>query len=191
LARDIFPSTQGATFENQVEAFKQTYQNTLQPQADQLMRTLNNRWGLYQQGIELRAEYAWLPVMKEDELKNQQAELAKAQTQSQLLRDGVINKEQYAQAFGITVEDVDASLAQAAGLANAQTQLRGTVGGLTGIISLNAAVGQRQMTREAAVNTLVNYYGYEQSIAESMITDTTNEPPVQSTQNTGTENQPA
>jgi HK97 family phage portal protein len=191
MARDIFPSTKGATFENQVEAFKQTYQNTLQPQADQLMRTFNNRWGLYAQGIELRAEYAWLPVMKEDELKEQQAQLAKAQTQSQMLRDGVINKEQYAQAFGITVEDVDASLAQAAGLANAQTQLRGTVGGLTGIISLNAAVGQRQMTREAAVNTLVNYYGYEQSIAESMITDTTNESSIQSTQNTGTENQPA
>lgn len=79
MARDVFPSTKGATFENQKEAIKQTYQNTLQPQADQLMRQLSERLGLTAQGLRLEAEYDWLPVMKDDELKEAQAEQAEYQ----------------------------------------------------------------------------------------------------------------
>jgi hypothetical protein len=65
---------------------------------------------------------------------------------------------------------IDAATAQAAGLAQAQTQLRGTVGGLDGIISLNTAVSMGQMERQTAINTLVNYYGYSETIAAAMIT---------------------
>ena len=54
--------------------------------------------------------------------------------------------------------------------------MRGTVGGLNGIISLNTAVATGQMTNEIAVNTLVNYYGYDRIVAESMITATPDVP---------------
>jgi HK97 family phage portal protein len=148
MARDIFPSVKGATFENQVEAFKQTYQNTLQPQADQLMRSFNNRWGLYAQGIELRAEYAWLPVMKEDELKEHQAEQAEAQAQQ------------------------------------TQTQT---------VINLNTAIKSGNITRDAALNLLIQQCEYTPEDANLVLIPqpTINEPSIQPTQNTGTENQPA
>ena len=76
VARDCFPSTKGATFENQREAYKQTYQNTIQPEADWIMRILSSQFGLTQQGMKLEAEYDWLPIMKDDELKEGQAEEA-------------------------------------------------------------------------------------------------------------------
>jgi HK97 family phage portal protein len=79
MSRDIFPSVKGATFENSKEAIKQTYQNTIQPQADQLMRILSNQFNLKEQGLTLEAEYDWLPVMKDDELKEAQAEQAEYQ----------------------------------------------------------------------------------------------------------------
>lgn len=80
MSRDIFPSVKGATFENAEQAVKQTYQNTIQPQADQLMRTLTAHFGLDREGFELEAEYDWLPVMKEDELHEAQAEAAEHQS---------------------------------------------------------------------------------------------------------------
>ncbi|MBU3681626.1 MAG: phage portal protein [Flavobacterium sp.] len=79
MSRDIFPSVKGATFENTKEAIKQTYQNTIQPQADQLMRIISNQFNLKEQGLTLEAEYDWLPVMKDDELKEAQAEQAEYQ----------------------------------------------------------------------------------------------------------------
>jgi hypothetical protein len=87
-----------------------------------------------------------------------------------MLNDGVISKEQYANEFGIELEKIDQATAQQSGLIQAQTQLRGTVGGLDGIISLNASVSSGQMSRVTAVNTLVFYYGYSPAIAETMIT---------------------
>jgi hypothetical protein len=41
---------------------------------------------------------------------------------------------------------------------------------LDGIISLNNAVSTGQMDRQTAINTLVNYYGYSDTIAAAMIT---------------------
>jgi hypothetical protein len=72
--------------------------------------------------------------------------------------------------FGIELESIDKAESMAAGLQQAQTQLRGTVGGLDGIIALNTAVSTGQMARQTAINTLVNYYGYAENIAASMIT---------------------
>ena len=88
-----------------------------------------------------------------------------------MLRDGVITQQQYAEEFDIELQKPDRTEAQAAALAQAQTNLKGTVGGLDGIISLNNAVSSGQMDRQTAINTLVNYYGYDPVTANSMITN--------------------
>jgi hypothetical protein len=48
--------------------------------------------------------------------------------------------------------------------------LKGTVGGLDGIINLNAAVSRGELDRQTAVNTLISYYGYDSIVANSLIT---------------------
>jgi len=128
------------------------------------------QWGLHEQGYYLKAEFDHLPVMQDDELLSQQASKSKVETYSIMLRDGVISKQQYANEFGIELEAIDRATAQQEGLQNAQTQLRGTIGGLDGIITLNRAVGTGQITRDVAVATLINYYGYDASVANQLIT---------------------
>ena len=80
LARDIFPSTKGATFENQKESIKITYQNTIQPFADGRMRRYSDELGLTDRGLALVADYSWLPALQENELEEAQEEKVEADT---------------------------------------------------------------------------------------------------------------
>jgi len=80
--RDIFPSTKGATFENKNNGLKATYQNTIQPQADDFISTLNNALGLDKQGLYLEACYEHVPVLQEDKQMEEQAEKTEAEKNS-------------------------------------------------------------------------------------------------------------
>lgn len=95
--RDIYASTKGATFENKLQGLKSTINNGLQPVADKLMRTLTAELLDESTGEQLIACYDHLPIMKEDELKEAQAEKTETERLSILYRDGVIGPEQYAQ----------------------------------------------------------------------------------------------
>jgi hypothetical protein len=94
--RDIYSSTKGATFENKNQGLKSTINNGLQPVADKLMRVLTSQLLDENTGERLEACYEHLPVMKEDELKEAQAEKVEVEMLSILYKDGVISKEQYA-----------------------------------------------------------------------------------------------
>jgi len=167
---NLFSSEKGTTFTNVRDSVRMVYTDTIIPETQQMYDTIAHQMGLDQQGISIVADFSHLPVLQDDEQMKASADKTKVDTYSVMLRDGVISQQQYAMEFGIELEQVDKSEAMAAGLAQAQTQLRGTVGGLDGIIAINTAVSTGQMSRETGVNTLVNYYGYERSIAESMIT---------------------
>jgi phage portal protein BeeE len=100
LARDLFPSVKGATFENQKEALRTTYQNTIQPEADGLMNSLTSFLGLDKQGLKLVADYSWLPCMKEDEKRIQDIESAKVNSLHTQFADGVITLNEYRELLG-------------------------------------------------------------------------------------------
>jgi len=170
LNANIFSSVSGATFSNVRDSVRMVYTDTIIPETQQMYDTIMHQFGLAQQGYYLKAEFNHLPVLQQDEKLSSEAEKIKVDTFSIMLRDGVISKQQYANEFGITFESIDKTQAQAEGLINAQTQLRGTIGGLDGIITLNTAVGAGQITREVAIATLVNYYGYEANIANQLVT---------------------
>jgi hypothetical protein len=170
LNANIFSSDKGATFTNVRDSIRMIYTDTIIPETQSMYDSMMRQWGLHDQGYYLKAEFDHLPIMQDDEVSAQQVIKTKAEAYSMMLRDGVISKQQYADEFGITLEAIDKSQAQAEGLINAQTQLRGTIGGLDGIIALNTAVGVGQISREVAIATLVNYYGYDSGIAQQMIT---------------------
>lgn len=167
---NLFSSEKGSTFTNVRDSVRMVYTDTIIPETQQMYDTIAHQMGLDKQGIKIVADFSHLPVLQDDEAMKASADKTKVDTYSVMLRDGVITQQQYAMEFGIELEQVDKAEAMAAGLAQAQTQLRGTVGGLDGIIAINTAVSTGQMSRETGVNTLVNYYGYERSIAESMVT---------------------
>jgi len=55
-------------------------------------------------------------------------------------------------------------------LFDASLNLRGTVGGVQGIILVNQSVARGEISRENAINLLVEIYQYDREIAESLIT---------------------
>lgn len=170
LNYNLFSSDKGATFSNVKDSIRMCYTDTIIPETQQMYDTIMQQFKLTDEGYKLIADFSHLPVLQDDEVSKEQAMTARVNNYSTMLRDGVITSEQYAAEFGIELMKIDAATAQAAGLAQAQTQLRGTVGGLDGIIALNTAVSTGQMDRVTAINTLVNYYGYGESIASAMIT---------------------
>jgi len=177
---NLFSSDKGSTFSNVKDSIRMVYTDTIIPETQQMYDSICHQLGMDKEGIRIEACFDHLPVLQDDELAEYQALTEKVTAYNLLLTDGVITKEQYAAEFGYTLEPIDKAQAQQNGLIQAQTELRGTVGGLNGIIALNTAVSTGQMTNEIAVNTLVNYYGYDRIVAESMITATP-ETPTQTT----------
>jgi len=170
LNYNLFSSEKGATFSNVRDSIRMAYTDTIIPETQQMYDSMIAQWGL-QGEYYLQANFQHLPILQDDEQVKAQAEKTKVDTWSVMLRDGVITQQQYAEEFDIELQKQDRTEAQAAALAQAQTNLKGTVGGLDGIIGLNAAVSSGQMDRQTAVNTLVNYYGYDPVTANSMITN--------------------
>jgi len=97
IDRDCFSSTKGATNENKSMGEKRTYQNAMQPEMDGLLRTLSDRFGLTEQGLELRGSYKHLSCMQGDKVKEATARKVTAEACSIMLRDGIIDKDEYAE----------------------------------------------------------------------------------------------
>jgi len=146
------------------------YQDTIQPETQAMYDSIMHQIGLSQQGYYLEACFDHLPVLQDDEMQHAQTNKVEVDTYSIMLKDGIITPEQYASEFDIELQPIDRTQSQQAALAQAQTNLKGTVGGLDGIISLNTAVSSGQMDRQTAVNMLINYYGYDLTVANSLIT---------------------
>ena len=170
LNYNLFSSEKGATFSNVRDSIRMAYTDTIIPETQQMYDSMIAQWGL-QGEYHLEANFDHLPILQDDEQMKASAEKTKVDTWSVMLKDGVITQQQYAEEFDIELQKQDRTEAQAAAIAQAQTNLKGTVGGLDGIISLNNAVSTGQMDRQTAVNTLVNYYGYDIVTANSMITN--------------------
>lgn len=174
LNYNLFSSEKGATFTNVRDSIRMAYTDTIIPETQQIYDSLMAQWGLQQEGYHLEANFDHLPVLQDDASQKASAEKTKVDTYSVMLKDGVVTQQQYAEKFGIELEKQDRTESQAAALAQAQTNLKGTVGGLDGIIALNNSVSTGQMDRQTAINTLVNYYGYDATVANSMITNPVN-----------------
>ena len=169
LNSNLFSSEQGSTFSNVRDSIRMVYTDTIIPETQQMYDVICGQFGLTAEGYYLEAEFDHLPVLQIDEQTKANAEKIKAETYGMLLRDGIITTQQYAMEFGYALEEQNTSDKKAAALAQAQTELKGTVGGLSGIIELNNAV-TAGLERSTAVNILVNYYGYDSVTANSMIT---------------------
>jgi hypothetical protein len=164
----------GSTFANVDGGERQTYTATIIPQTEFIYDEITQQLGLNKVGMFLKPDFSHIDVLKKDEKAAADTSRIEIEKLSKMLSDGIITPEQYAEMANVELTQLTPKEKQAQSLQNAQTNLRGTVGGLQGIISLNSAVGLGQMSRESAVNTLVNYYGYDQQTANSMITNTTN-----------------
>ena len=102
IDRDVFPSIKGATNENKEMGLKATIQNTMQPLGNKLVNRLAEHLGVTDKGEKLLADWSHMPIMKEDELKAEQAKFQKVQALAIMLDKGIISPEQFA-----TLAEVD------------------------------------------------------------------------------------
>lgn len=92
--RNIFSGSKDSTYENKNQGRKATIQNTIQQEGDDLMETLNTRWLLSSQDLELFMTFDHLPIMQEDATKKADAFQKNAQAISILIQCGAISPAQ-------------------------------------------------------------------------------------------------
>jgi len=83
------------------EGIKNTIQNGLVPTANKLMAQWTKHFIDPKSGERLVASYSHVPAMREDELQAAQAKLYTVQAMSQLLKDNVIDHDNYAEGAGV------------------------------------------------------------------------------------------
>lgn len=98
--KDLFPFTSGATFENQIQAKKGAYEDTIIPGADSFSGAMTESLKP-KAGRKYILSYAHLGILKEDEVKEAEAEKLEAETQEILHNNGVINAQAFADNLGV------------------------------------------------------------------------------------------
>lgn len=102
--RDLYPSTKGATFENQKQATIDTYQNTMMPLGVKLLNRLASRFKLQDKDEYLEPSWEHMPLMQEDEEKKASALSTNVTAYSKMLADGIISPKQYAELAGVKMD---------------------------------------------------------------------------------------
>ena len=91
LNMNIFSNTAGSTFENQKQGLKSTYENTIVPEANDLMQGLTTFLGLDLEGLELKADYSHLAIMQEDGKSEAETLKVKTDAVAILMQQGLID----------------------------------------------------------------------------------------------------
>ena len=90
---DIYSNLNNAKFSNMNEALRQTYQNRVIPESEQLCFNLSNKLGLTEKGLILELDYSHIEVMKNNEKQVVENFKMKADAISTLLNSGYTRAE--------------------------------------------------------------------------------------------------
>jgi phage portal protein BeeE len=90
---DIYSNLNNAKFSNMNEALRQTYQNRIIPESEQLCFNLSNRLGLTAKGLILELDYSHIEVMKANDKEVTENFKMKADAISTLLNSGYTRQE--------------------------------------------------------------------------------------------------
>lgn len=101
LRREIFPTTDGSTFENQNQAEKSAYTSTIQPEADAFAAMVTAMLDGESRGVKYVLDYSWLPIMQDDKQSEANTDLINQRRISGLFADGIIGAEAYAEMLEI------------------------------------------------------------------------------------------
>jgi hypothetical protein len=179
LNKNMFAAGSDNTYENVSSGERQAYQNTIIPQAKRLSEEITKMYEM-DNGEYLELDYSHLAVMQEDEKSRADVDKVVVESLNRAYNDKVISGKEYRDnlpsSFNVSGEleseqNVD-EVAKA--LFDASLKLRGTVGGVDGIISINESVSMGQMSRDTAVNLLTIVYQYSQEDANRLITNNIN-----------------
>lgn len=171
---EMFASKTGATFENQKMAERGMYVRTIIPEANEWVTGLNAR--VYPDGKKkLIVDFSHLEIFQEDLKVKADAMSAVINNLSKLLQDKQITQEEYRTELAkigvgdgkpipvVTGDDQEIETRQA------QATLRGSVGGVQGILAIQAAVSAGTTSRNSALGILTIVFGFTDQQANEIL----------------------
>ena len=190
LKMDLFSDEKGSKYENLKDAEITTYTSTIIPEAAIISEALTKAFA--PEGTRFMLDFSHLAILQEDGKVKTDADKAQIDLLNKALGDKVISIQEYRDNlpdfmelddsldFGEDSSDIDKLLFESS------LKLRGTVGGVDGIIGINESVANGQMSRQNAINLLVTIYQFDEVTANSLITDITNNGENQAGENNNT-----
>jgi hypothetical protein len=176
VPKDVFASISGATFENQKQAEKGLYVRTIMPEANEWIGGIDYDLRGKDRQTRIIADYFYLPIFEDDLKTKSEAKRTAITNLSLLLQDKQITQSEYRfelqkLGFGDGKEippPADDNQSDVETLA-AQAQLRGSVGGVQGILNIQASVAAGTSTRESALGILTVVYGFTPEQASEIL----------------------
>lgn len=178
---ELYVRPKGATYENQKEARKGAYQDTIIPNANEWVSSLNEELMVDRDGNRTEnsiiVDYTHLPCFQDDLKARGESVKVMADALNRMLQDRAITIEEYKeeiQRFGIVIHAQGAPEPSSEAKDNsetlaAQAALRGSVGGVQGILSIQASVSAGTTTRDSALSMLTLVYGFEPTEANQLL----------------------
>lgn len=173
---EMFVRDAGATYENQKQAEKGMYVRTTIPEANEWVMALNARF--FPDGkLKIIADYSHLPIFQEDLKIKAEAMNSMMTVLSKGLQDKVLTSEEYREELGklglgngkpIPIVSGDANQ-QEVETRQAQATLRGSVGGVQGVLSIQASVVAGTTSRESAMSMLTIIFGFTDEQANQIL----------------------
>lgn len=172
IPRDVLEAYVSSTYENQEKARMSHVSYTLQPKGNEFFNSFEVHFGYDEKGKNICIEWDHLPFMHV--FKKEKAETNKIviDSLSLLLKEGVpidqVNAYLGTKFIIPEKEDTISDNSSPETLA-AQAALRGSVGGVQGILAVQASVSAGTTTREAALSILTIIYGFTEEQANDLL----------------------
>lgn len=173
LPAELFVRSSGSTYENQRQARKGVYQEAIIPEANERAQAMNRKF--FPDGkLKIIADFSHLPIFQEEIKTKAEAQGKVIDNLSKLYQDKQITQEEYRSELakvgignGVAVPvEVDGGELETR---RAQAQLRGSAGGVQGIIAVQESVAAGTTTREAAIAIFTYVYGFSIQEAEELV----------------------
>lgn len=172
---DLFASIKGSTFENQRQAEKGLYLRTIIPEANEWIGAVSKGLGL--DGVTLVMDYSHLHVFQDDEKEKSSVIQTKINSLSRALQDQAITQDEYREELfdmGIGTgkplppRESDPDQKNAKTL-EAQANLRGSVGGVQGLLAIQQGVAAGTTSIESGLSMLQIIYGFTPEEASALL----------------------
>jgi hypothetical protein len=167
---------QGATFENVEASVRRLYQGTLIPEAEDDMIAFNNFLGLNETDWKIVASFDHVAALQESEAKKAETDSKKKDIAMKEFQAGLLTLDEYRTAMGYgpmpkPVVDPNAPPSNGADTKTleAQASLRGSVGGVQGVLSIQQGVSAGTTTMESGIAMLTIIFGFSEEHAKELL----------------------
>lgn len=174
---ELYCSEKGSTFENQKQAWKRWYENSIIPDANERTGALNEVF-MEDSNFKIVVDYSHLPIFQEDIKHRAEAMSEYINALGYAFADKQLTSDEYRAEMKKVFElgtgkaipvDVPSPDNQEVETRTAQASLRGSVGGVQGILAIQSSVALGTTTYDSALNMLVIVFGFAESDARLLL----------------------